>query len=937
MMIRTLLLVFGFLSLTAVGQHFRVEKEISFEQVDMSTIEQTERDTSGFLWIRTGESVYRYDGKQFERYYQSEQMDHPSVLFTAPSGRIIVGTQSGRIFTFEEGEFRMMDTDSHQSPIVGLFEMRGTVCWVHQDGNIELPFQSELTRYSAPIDFIYTISHRDRELYLGTDHGLYRMLLSQSEPTFESVEYERGREKHIVTALKNTTGDLLIGHYDGSFSKFNETSSTFFPAKDRSAIRSIDQTGEFIWLGTHADGLFAVSQHIDSTFHIANIEEKRIIHLSFDVENNLWVNSNRSVYRVDPFVEFWDCPLPEVQAFVSEDHRMWAGTSAGFFTGNTASCFELVNADLNVASICKEQDLIWVGTLGMGLYLYSSDGILRKKYDAEDGLENTNVMDIRVLDNRVYVATLGGVYVSDDNRNRFQKINSQSQFIYALLTDRENRIWIGTDGRGLECYRIDQGRHERLFSGLEKESVIAIAEQPNGDIYVATDQNQVFSVRDDTVQLIDIQIPIDYGIMGLNFNQSDELMIWTEKGLWLYHTARNRVTSLSQYNRFWDISSSMNGSYRDDKGRLWVSNATGIYELHANKHFCTGKNLFEISSSTMNTSKLISDGSSWKSKFNTAQFSFSQLNFNSDCEYEFEYRLLGYVDENSDCEYEFEYRLLGYVDEWTQTADYKVIFPSLPHGDYRFELRQFVPGGGPRSEIRSVRFTILKPWFQTWWFYTFSAIAITGVILAVVIQRERNLVVRNRREQDKIRAQFELLKNQVNPHFLFNSFNTLTDMVEQQSSEAVTYIEKLSSLFRSILAYRKKELITVAEEIKIVENYLDLQKHRFEKGLSVEIELAEEVYQTYIPPLTMQLLIENAIKHNTILPGNPLRIRISSNAYVISIANNRIHKFETKREEGTGYGLNSIVERYRFFTKNEVVIQDNDNEFIVELPLILNA
>jgi hypothetical protein len=672
-------------------------------------------------------------------------------------------------------------------------------------------------------------------------------------------------------------------------------------------------------LGTHADGLFAVSQHIDSTFHIREIEDKRITHLIFDVENNLWVNSNRSVYRIDPFIEFWNCPLGEVQAFVSEEHRMWAGTSKGFYLGNTSSCYELVNADLNVASICKENDEVFVGTLGMGLYVYSTDGLLRKKYDEQSGLDNPNVMDILMLDGRIYLATLGGVYVSDDSLSRFGKINSQSQFIYALCSDRKNRLWVGTDGRGLECYQRINGKYELVFSGLDKESVIAITEQPNGGMYVATAQNRIFSVRDSTVQLVDIQIPIDYGIMGLYFNQSDELMIWTEKGLWLYHTARNRVTSLSQYNRYWDIPSSMNGSYRDVKGRFWVSNDQGIYELHADKQFCIGQNLFEISASTMNSSASLLNGSQWSAKLNTAQFSFSQLNF------------------NSDCDYEFEYRLLGYMDEWTQTADYNVIYPALAPGDYRFELRQFVPGGGPRGEIRSISFTILKPWFQTWWFYAVSVLALAGIVFAVIVQRERNLLMRNQRERDKIRAQFELLKNQVNPHFLFNSFNTLTDMVERQSSEAVPYIEKLSDLFRNILAYRKKELITVAEEMRIVENYLDLQKHRFQEGLLVDINLSEEVRESYIPPLTMQLLIENAIKHNAILPKSPLRIAISSNSYFISISNNRNRKIDSNKESGTGYGLSSIVDRYKFFTKKEVVIRDGEDEFIVELPLILNA
>jgi|GEM_PF-6514951 len=919
MIFRKLIVLFILTPLFALGQHFPIEKEVSFEQLEMDFILQTERDTSGFLWVRTESTIYRYDGKYYAKFYSGNGVETPSVLHANARGEIYVGTTNGEVLRFSGKAFEKIHSDTSKGSVLDFFEFRDTIATVYRNGQISLPQSEANVVFQAPVDFIYCIALFEEQLYLGTDHGLYAFDFLSSSPDFKAVDYKRGRSQHIVTALKASNDELLVGHYDGSFSQLKESNTYFFPGRGRSAIRSIVSTGEFIWLGTHADGLFAVSQHIDSTFHLPEIEEKRITHLYFDVENNLWANSNRAVYRIDPLVEFWNCPLSNVQAFISEEHMMWAGTSDGFYMGNTSDCYEPINEGLNVASLCISGENIYVGTLGKGLYVYSKTGKLQAHFDERQGLRNLNIMDICFSNERLYLATLGGVYVSDTTVQSFEKIDNQSQFIYALIEDRAQNLWVGTDGNGLQGYQKDDNGHRLFFSVLDGESVIAMAQQPEGPIYAATAQNNIYIVSGDSVRLIDAHIPIDYGVMGLYFNRSDELMIWTEKGLWIYRTHRERVISLSQYNSFWDIPTAINGSFRDQNDRFWVSNDRGIYELHADKQFCSGQNLFEISNANMNSSENLSNGSQWRHTMNTAQFSFSQLNF------------------NSDCKYEFEYRLVGFVDEWSQTADYKVIYPALPDGSYRFELRQVVPGGGPRSEVRSIDFVILKPWFRSWWFYAITILGLAAIVFAIIMQRERNLVARNQRERDKIRAQFELLKNQVNPHFLFNSFNTLTDMVEQNSSEAVPYIEKLSDLFRNILAYRKKELITVAEEMKIVRNYIDLQKHRFAEGLQIEVDLSDEVLQSYIPPLTMQLLIENAMKHNSILPNKPLRIEISSNAYVISVKNNLNKKIESPQEGGTGYGLSSIVERYRFFTKVDVAIRDNDGEFIVELPLILNA
>ncbi|MBK6987505.1 MAG: histidine kinase [Bacteroidetes bacterium] len=173
------------------------------------------------------------------------------------------------------------------------------------------------------------------------------------------------------------------------------------------------------------------------------------------------------------------------------------------------------------------------------------------------------------------------------------------------------------------------------------------------------------------------------------------------------------------------------------------------------------------------------------------------------------------------------------------------------------------------------RFVISPPFWQTWWFRTSVAI-VTAILLVLIIRRrETRLRKLDLLQREKIEFQFETLKNQVNPHFLFNSFNTLVNVIETEPKLAVEYVQKLSEFFRSIVNYRDKNLIYLNEEISLLQNYIYIQRERYGENLKIVIDLKKETLSTFaIPPLTLQLLAENALKHNAISKETPLEIRL---------------------------------------------------------------
>jgi two-component system, LytTR family, sensor kinase len=189
-----------------------------------------------------------------------------------------------------------------------------------------------------------------------------------------------------------------------------------------------------------------------------------------------------------------------------------------------------------------------------------------------------------------------------------------------------------------------------------------------------------------------------------------------------------------------------------------------------------------------------------------------------------------------------------------------------------------------------------------------------------------------RSKMDNLGAQYELLKQQVNPHFLFNSLNTLKYMVESRDENTVEFVLKLSDFYRFTLESRKLNLIKLEEELKILESYMFLLKARFEEGIDLSVDIDPKVQQTYIPPFTLQLLVENCIKHNVVSLERPLQIKIYSEGDFI-VVQNQIQLKRT-REASTGMGLENINQRYTHLLDKKITIQPNDTFFTIKLPVI---
>lgn len=203
-----------------------------------------------------------------------------------------------------------------------------------------------------------------------------------------------------------------------------------------------------------------------------------------------------------------------------------------------------------------------------------------------------------------------------------------------------------------------------------------------------------------------------------------------------------------------------------------------------------------------------------------------------------------------------------------------------------------------------------------------------------LVEENIELLLRaERQEKANILSQFELLKSQINPHFLFNSMNILAALIPQDTAQAVEFTHRFSKVYRKLLELREQPLVELEQELDFAASYVYLQKMRFADSLQVETEVPATVLQYCLPPFTLQILLENAVKHNVVSEEQPLRIRISlAPNGQLEVRNNL--QLRSTPVESTHLGLNILKTRYQLITPEPVEFEQTTQHYIVRVPLI---
>lgn len=242
--------------------------------------------------------------------------------------------------------------------------------------------------------------------------------------------------------------------------------------------------------------------------------------------------------------------------------------------------------------------------------------------------------------------------------------------------------------------------------------------------------------------------------------------------------------------------------------------------------------------------------------------------------------------------------------------------------------------------------TLLKQVFSSgfqekrqFFFMTLFSYLIVHFILLLVarlvnlnFQHQQNILEKEQAKQKALQHQLQALRTQINPHFLFNALNSLNALIRQKSDKASTFVDKLSLLLRSTLQRSDKDFITIQDELDYLETYIYLQKERFGDKFSVDIQIPEEWTKELIPSFSLQLLIENAIKHNVISKKQPLSVEIYTEGNYLVLQN----LLQERRDsvESTGTGLSNLSTRFNLLKKRAIQILKDEQHFSVKLPIL---
>ena len=229
--------------------------------------------------------------------------------------------------------------------------------------------------------------------------------------------------------------------------------------------------------------------------------------------------------------------------------------------------------------------------------------------------------------------------------------------------------------------------------------------------------------------------------------------------------------------------------------------------------------------------------------------------------------------------------------------------------------------------------------FSSWFYLCMKIILFNSLIILLkylfdINAEKRKIELENEvLKRENLNASYESLKQQVNPHFLFNCLNTLAFLTKQNPDQAIDFITELSSVYRYMLVHQDKKNVTLRDEIEFLKSYLYLLKIRFGEAIITEITLPEELLNYSMPSNTLQLLIENAVKHNALSIQKPLSISIYAENNYLTVQNN----LRSKKEQLSSshlVGLNNISNRYLLLKGKDIIIKKTEEKFIVLLPIM---
>lgn len=924
------------------------------------------QDKQGFIWFGATSGAYRFDGADFYTVELHDSILNKSVsaIFEDSNEIIWFGFEDGNILYYDHFKVNVFQPQGKLSSgkITAITEGKDKSLWFGTYGDGIFVFQngrmSNLnTESGLSDDYIYCfLPDNNLNIWAGTDNGIDICRIENGNPVIRTLSVTDGLPDFIVQALEmDGSGNVWIGMQDKGICCFNPETNKFFTPDELKdwkfgSVNDIYFTTESIWILT-PESKIAEFNLVNKSLNIIGFVGERVMprinSIMGDREGNIWLLSNTDVYLssgtgIEYLNEFQGYSFMNIHALIidSED-RLWFANDDFIFSYkiNSLNSSEKMQSfpirnfpEVNkIVSLYRDDfGFLWIGTFGKGLVRFDPRNGKRIHITEKDGLSNGNVLSIKGSATEIWFATLGGAFRCSIDE-RFSQLNFipdfesygqaeglSNNYIYNLYIDKKDRVWFATDGSGVCFYERGKIQSITVDSAFADKVIYSVTVGPDGIVWMNAANEGLFSFNGKEINRVLHDEAHKYlSFSGILANPANELVIAYDNGIDVLNTTSGTIRHFENNAGLADINPDLNTLSIDSSGNIWIGTSKGIIKYGKN----TGK-IWDRPHSKITDVKLFLKQTDYRHK-NVFRYSQNHISFN--------YAGLWYQYPE---QVEYLIKLEGHDLDWIKTMNRNVIYSSLPPGKYTFKVKSALYNNFEAATSDSFSFSIGKPFWLSLWFFALIIISFGIAIYLYILMREKRIKKKEDALREKLRFQFENLKSQINPHFLFNSFSTLIALIDQDQEAAIEYVEELSNLFRNVLEYKDQDVITLSEELKIIDNYYKLQKKRFGDNLDLNITRIESADQIKIPPLTLQLVVENAIKHNVVSKENPLQIRIFAdhgNQYLF-VEND----LQLKKEEITsmGIGINNIIDRYKMFTDKKIQIIKTEKSFRIGLPFI---
>ncbi|WP_118972137.1 sensor histidine kinase [Taibaiella koreensis] len=908
-------------------------------------------DDRGYLLVGTGQGLFRYNGTTFKS--TKSRMQAPVTALAHDKGKVWVGYKDGRI-----GYLATYDSIAEYLPQQYKPEAAVTDICPRGDGSLWLGTEAGLVHIqqgkasllgrSAGLsdDFVYQLVFRDEQhLLVGTDQGINTLSFEGGAPRIRTYSSDQGLQDNIVRVIAATgeAGQYWIGAQQGGLSLFDSKAAQCRRLKVAGGWQwgqvndILPVPGKRLWVATDEGYLLELTRLGNDSARVNSFAhpDKKINDLVLDKSGNIWCATTKGISLVTAeFLDYFSLSTPysltEVSAMCCDrDNLLWLALKNDLYCIDLGDEIKMPRKVFHAiepvsALFCDRDNTLWMGTSGDGLWRKEGGSESFEKVPVEPGTEN--VLSIAISDKTLWVSGLNGVREFEMLPGGLRPVRTHdkiagigSDYIYQLYPDSRQRLWMATDGAGVCLLHNGEYQHWNIFKSANSTVAYTLTEDAAGAIWAGTLYKDLFRYTGgqwENIRRKEVQ-DIDVNLSTVNANATGQVIAVYQRCIDLWYPGSRFFRHFnSRHGMGMDSTSRvLNCSARDtagnvyvpfEKGMLVFKNQSTVYDIRPDVH------ILRVS----NNLKAVPEG---------------QTAFGPDENYlSFYFDGISYTNPER---LNYRFRLEGYSDNWVYTNDPVATFPKLPSGTFTFRVEASLNGGFDNASEAAYTFTIAAPLWRRPWFLVIAGITLIAVVYALIRFRDRKMQRLALLEQERILFDYEHLKGQVNPHFLFNSLNTLTNLIEESPESAVRYTEQLSDLYRNMLTYHNRELITLGEELRLLSAYLYIQESRFGQALQFRQEIPEALKtRRKIPPMALQLLVENAIKHNVVSASLPLVVEISATEDELTVRN-EIHP-KIKKEPQSGIGLANISNRYTLLTQKKVYFGQEGNYWIVRLPLL---